>query len=101
MGPLFSAILVTLASGVLFSVTFIVFRFFLSTSIAVRGAFGFVIGAGVSAALAVGLLAMVIGVGTKLVTTLQVIAYLSTVAISAVLGGAVLSRQLVRKFRAR
>lgn len=91
MGPLFSAILMTIASGILLSVMFFLFRLFMTTPVALRCAIGFVIGAGLGAPLAVGLLAIVIGVGTTLQTKLQVAAYFSTVAIGATLGGTTLS----------
>jgi hypothetical protein len=56
VGPLFSAILIAILSAALLSVVFIVFRLFLTTARALRGAFGFVIGAGVGTALSMGIL---------------------------------------------
>jgi hypothetical protein len=89
-----------IVAGIVFSVVFLVFRLFLPTSVAVRCAIGFVMGAGAGAGLAGGLLALTMGTGT-LQTGAEVLAYLATLAASAVLGGAVLSWQFARRFRSR
>ena len=88
------------AAGIVFSVVALVFRLFLPASVAARCAIGFVIGAGAGAALAGGLLALTMGTGT-LQTGAEVLAYLATLAVSAVLGGTALSWQLARRFRTR
>jgi hypothetical protein len=100
MGPLFSIAVMAIAAGTIFCIVAVVFRLFVSSNLAVPCAFGFVIGAGFSAALCVGLLALTMGAGAKL-TGWQPLAYLSTLTTSAVLGGAMLSWQVARRLRSR
>jgi len=100
MGPLFSIAVMAITAGTIFCIVAVVFRLFVSSNLAVPCAFGFVIGAGLSAALCVGLLALTLGAGVEL-TGLQPLAYLCSLAISAVLGGAILSWQVARRFRCR
>lgn len=99
MGPLFSLVLIAIASAVLFGVVFLALRMFLCTTDALRRAGGFVIGMGAGAALSVGLLALAIGAGVTLTTTTQVDAYLAAVAVGALAGGAALSYLVTWKFR--
>ena len=100
MGPLFSILIMGIAAGIAFSIAALVFRVFLPLNSAIRCAIGFVVGAGAGGALAVVLLALAIGAGAKL-TGLQIPAYLATLALCAVLGGAVLSWFIARKIPAR
>jgi hypothetical protein len=100
MGPLFSIAVIAIAAGTIFCIVAVVFRLFVSSSLAVPCAFGFVVGAGLSATLCVALLALTMGVGVEL-TGLQPLTYLCTLAISAVLGGAILSWQVARRHRFR
>jgi hypothetical protein len=99
MGPLFSLILISIASAALFAVVFLPLRMFLSATDAIRRAGAFVVGMGVGAALTVGLLALVMGTGTTLTTTTEVGAYLATIAIGALAGGATLAYFVAWKFR--
>jgi hypothetical protein len=99
MGPLFSMALMVIAAGAAFSIAALIFRVFLPMNAAMYCAIGFVVGASAGGALAVVLLAFAIGLGAKL-TGSQVPAYLATLALSAVLGGAALSWLMARKFRA-
>lgn len=100
MGPLFSIAVMAIAAGMIFCIAAAVFRLFVSTSLAVRCAFSFVIGAGFATALCVGLLALTMGAGVQL-TGLQPLAYLGALATSAVLGGAIVSWQVARRFPSR
>ena len=100
MGPLFSMVLMVIAAGIAFSIAALVFSVFLPLNGAIRCAIGFVIGAGAGGALAVVVLALVIGVGAELIG-LQAPAYLAALAFSAVLGGAALSWFIARKLPAR
>jgi len=90
MGPLFSMIVMAIAVMLVFSVVAFVFRLFLPGSAAIRCAIGFVIGAGAGGVLALGLLALAIGVGHKLSGS-EILTYLTALALSAILGGAVLA----------
>lgn len=99
MGPLLSLILIAIASAAFFMLVFIAFRVFVPTTDALRRSCGFFVGTGAGAALSVGLIALVSGAGALLVTKLQVIAYLATVAIAAIAGGAVFSYLVAQRFR--
>lgn len=100
MGPLFSIAMMTIAASAIFCIVTVVLRLYVSSNLAILYALGFVIGAGFTGALCVGLLALTMGVGVNL-TGLQPLAYLGTLATSAGLGGAVLSWQVARRFRSR
>lgn len=98
MGPLFSKILIAIIAGIIFFIVAFLFRLFVSSRIAIPCAFGFVIGAGFSTALCVGLLALIMGAGVEL-TGWQPLAYLGTLAACALLGGTSLSWQVARRLR--
>jgi hypothetical protein len=98
MGPLFSTALMAIAAGIVFIVVALVFRLFLPSIVAIRCAIGFVIGSGAGTALSVGLLALMLEVDA-LQTRSELLAYLTTVAVSAALGGSALSWQFARRFR--
>lgn len=100
MGPLFSIAVIAIAAGTIFCIAAVVFKLFVSSNLTVLCAFGFVIGAVLSAPLCVGLLALTMGAGVKL-TGLQPLAYLCSLVTSAVLGGAILSWQVARRLRSR
>lgn len=100
MGPLFSIALMAIAAGTVFCIVAVAFRLFVSSRLAIPCAFGFVIGAGLSATLCAGLLALTMGVGVEL-TGLQPLMYLCTLATSAALGGAILTWQVFRRLRSR
>lgn len=100
MGPLFSLVLIAIAAGAIFCIVAVFFRLFVSSNLAVPGALVFVIGAGFSMALCVGFLALTMGAGAEL-TGWQPLAYLGTLAASALLGGTLLSWQVIRKLRLR
>lgn len=99
MGPLFSLILIAMASAGLFGVVFIVLKMFLRTTDALRRAGGFVIGTGIGATLSAEVLALAMENDVTLTTTTQVYAYLSAVALSALAVGTALSRLAAWKFR--
>jgi hypothetical protein len=99
MGPLFSLILIAMASAALFGVVFLVLKMFLRTTDALRRAGGFVIGTGIGATLSAGALALAMGTDVTLTTTTQVYAYLSAVALGALAGGTALSCFVAWKFR--
>lgn len=99
MGPLFSLILIAIASSALFAVVFAALKIFVPTIDALRRAGGFVVGMASGAVMAVGLLALAFGTGASLTTKTQVFAYLATVASGALAGGAALSYFVSRKFR--
>ena len=88
MAPLFSALVVVPGAVVLLALVFAVARFFQPASVAIRIAFIFVVG------FAVGGIATVVGlaffVGATLSATWQVIAYLASLAVGALLGGVLL-----------
>ena len=88
MAPLFTALVVVPGALLLLALAFVVARFFQPTSVAIRIAVVFVVGA------AVGGVAAVVGlaffVPATLAATWQVIAYLASLAIGALLGGALL-----------
>jgi hypothetical protein len=96
MGPLFSMVLMVIAAGIAFSIAALVFIVFLPLNGAIRCAIGFAVGAGAGGALTGVLLALALGVEAEL-TGLQVPAYLATLALNAVLGGAALSWFIARK----
>lgn len=77
LGPHFSMVLMVIAAGIAFSNTALVVRVFLPLRGAIRCAIGFVVGTSAGEALAVVLLALVIGLDAEL-TGLQVAAYLAT-----------------------
>lgn len=99
MGPLFSLILIAIASVAMFGMVFLALRMFLHTTDALRRAGGFVIGMGVGAVSSVGLLALVIGTGATLTTETQIDAYLAAVALGAIAGGTALCYFVAWKFR--
>lgn len=88
MAPLFAALVVVPGAVLLLALAFVVARFFQPTSIAIRIAFVFVAGT------AIGGVVTVLGLSFFLPATLvapwQVIAYLASLAVGAVLGGALL-----------
>lgn len=88
MAPLFSTLVFVPGAVVLSVIAFAVARFLQPTSIAVRIAFVFVIGS------AVGGIATVVGfaflVGASLSATWQVIVYLASLAVGALVGGVLL-----------
>jgi hypothetical protein len=98
MGPLFSMAVMAIAASVAFSAVALVFRFFLPTRVALVCALGFLIGAGMGAALAVGTLALTMRL-TILRTTEEVVAYFAILTICSVLGAAAVSWQCVRRLR--
>jgi hypothetical protein len=100
MGPLISIVLIAITAGAIFFLAAVFFRVFVSPGLAILCGFGFVIGAGLSAALCVGLLALTMGAGAKL-TGWQPLAYFGTLATSALLGGITLSWQVARRLRSR
>lgn len=100
MGPLFSIVLIAVTAGIIFCVVALLFRLFVPSNPAAFCAFGFIIGAGFSAALCVGLIALTMGAGFEL-TGWQPLAYLSTLATSALLGGIAVSWQVARRLRFR
>ena len=100
MGPLFSMALIVIAAGAVFSIAALVFRMFLPLNGAIFCAVGFVAGAGAGGALAVVLLALATAAGAELAGS-QVFAYLATLALCSVLGGAALSWFIARKLSAR
>lgn len=88
MAPIFSALVVLPGAVVLLAIAFAVARFSQPTSIAIRIAFVFVIGStvgGIATVLAIAFF----GVAT-LSATWQVIAYLTSLAVGAFLGGVLL-----------
>jgi hypothetical protein len=99
MGPLFSLTLIAMASAALFVVVFLVLRMFRRTTDALLRAGGFVIGAGIGAALSAGVLALAMGTDATLTTATQVHAYLSAIALGALAGGTALSCIVAWKFR--
>ena len=99
MGPLFSLILIAVASAALFGVVFLVLKMFLRTTDSLRRAGGFVIGTGIGAILSAGVLALAMGTDGTLATTTHVYAYLSAVALGALAGGTALSCFVAWKFR--
>jgi hypothetical protein len=70
------------------SVAYLIARFFLEASVALRAAALFVIAGAIGGASAVLVLAFVIGVGGTLTSGWQVFAYLSSLALSGLLSGA-------------
>jgi hypothetical protein len=98
MGPLFSLILITLGSVILFIVVFLVFWIFVPMTDALLRACGFVVGAGAGAAFSVLFLAMLIALGTTLTPMLEALAFLATVAAGAIASG-VLSYIVARTLR--
>jgi hypothetical protein len=100
MGPLLSLFLIVITASTIFSIVAVLFRLFVSSNLAVPCAFGFVIGAGISTVLCVGLLALIVGTGVEL-TGWEPLAYLCTLAASALLGGASVSWKIARRLRFR
>lgn len=98
MGPLFSLILIAMASAALFGIVFLVLKMFLHTADALRRASGFVIGTGIGATLSAGILALAMETDVTLATTTEVYAYLSAVAFGALTGGIALSYLVAWKF---
>jgi len=99
MGPLFSLMLIAMASTALFAVVFIVLRMFLRTADALRRAVGFVVGTGIGATLSGGVLALAMGTDATLTSTTQVTVYLSAISLGALIGGTAVSSLVARKFR--
>lgn len=85
MGPLFSALLLTLCMALALVVAFMVVRSFQPRSVAVRVAAAFVAGAMIGGVVTT--LALAHFTPATLVATWQVIAYFAALAIGAVLGG--------------
>lgn len=98
MGPLFSLILIAMASAALFVAMFLVLRIFLCTADALRRTGGFVMGSGIGATLSGGVFALAMGTDVTLTSTIHVIAYLSAIALCAVVGGIAVSYFVARKF---
>ena len=98
MGPLFSLMLIAMASTTLSAAVFLVLRMFLRTADALQRAGGFVIGTGIGATLSGGVLALAMGTDATLTSTTQVIAYLSVIALGALVGGTTASYLVARKF---
>lgn len=88
MAPLFSALVVVPGAVLLLALAFVVGRYFQPTSVAIRIAVVFVVGAAIGGAVTV--VALSFFVPVTLVATWQVIAYLASLAIGALLGGALL-----------
>lgn len=88
MAPLFTALVVVPGSALLLALAFAVARFFQPTSVAIRIAVVFVVG------VAIGGVVTVVGlsffVSATLVAPWQVIAYLASLAVGGLLGGALL-----------
>lgn len=88
MGPLFSALVVVPGAVLLLAVAFVVVRLFQPTSVAIRVAAVFVAGAVIGSG--VTLAALSFFVSATLVAAWQVIAYLASLAIGAIVGGVLL-----------
>jgi hypothetical protein len=101
MGPLFALVFMAVGACASFVFIFLLFRLFLSQGAAIRYAFGFVVGGGSGAAFSVLMLALIFGAGVTLTSTSQITAYLSTVALGALVGAVTLSRLLMRRFPVR
>lgn len=99
MGPLFSLMLIAMASAALFAVVFLVLRRFLRTADALRRAGGFVMGTGIGVTLSGGVLALALGTDASLTSTTQVTVYLFAIALGALVGGIAVSYLVARKFR--
>ncbi len=95
MAPLFSALVLVPGAVVLLALAFAAARFFQPASVAIRIAFVFVVGS------AIGGVATVVGlaflVGTTLSEPWQVIAYLVSLAVGALLGGVLLIVFCIRR----
>jgi len=87
MAPMFSALVIAPVLLVLLALAFIVARLFQPTSVALRIALLFVVGAVVGVGLSVAIFSYLFGSGT-LATTQQVVGFLSALASGSLLGGA-------------
>ncbi|GEM_PF-1821734 len=90
MGLFFSSLLVILAVAAFAMLAFFVALFFQPVAWAIRSAVVFVVGTAGGVILAGALSLLVVGVGVTLASSSQVFAYLSSLALSGLLGGSLL-----------
>lgn len=88
MAPLFTALVLVPGAALLLALAFAVARFFQPTSVAIRIALVFVTGSAIGGV--VTLVGLASFVGATLSAPWQVIAYLASLAVGALLGGALL-----------
>ena len=98
MGPLYTLTILAAGAAAVGGLAFVGARTFgASLKRALASAVAFTLGSGVGAALAALLLAIVIGRGSVLSSNRQIAAYLTTIALGGILGGAVCVRIAVRR----
>jgi LytS/YehU family sensor histidine kinase len=90
MGLLFSSLLVILAVAIFAMFSFFVALFFQPPAWAIRSAAMFVVGTASGVILSGAVSLLVVGVGATFISSSQVVAYLSSLALGGLLGGSLL-----------